>query len=106
MRRKKKAAAVWYIFAVPAAILAALLMLESAIGNLMRGCADEGRDRLEDAVRRAAVTCYASEGIYPPTLDYLKDHYSLQVDENQYTVHYEIFADNLMPDITVLKNGD
>lgn len=80
--------------------------MEGAIGNLMHGCTDEGRDRLESAVRHAAVTCYANEGIYPPTIDYLKEYYGLQVDEDQYTVLYEVFADNLMPDITVLKNED
>ncbi len=57
---------------------------------------------METALRRAAVACYAAEGIYPPTLDYLKQHYGVQIDENRYAVFYEVFADNLMPDITVL----
>ncbi len=57
---------------------------------------------METALRRAAVACYATEGIYPPNLDYLTDRYGIQIDENRYLVHYEIFADNLMPDITVL----
>ena len=75
-----------------------------AVANLSDGSTAEGRDRLEDAVRRAAVTCYASEGIYPPTLAYLEEHYGVQVDESRYTVFYEAFAENLMPDITVVEN--
>ena len=46
----------------------------------------------------------AAEGVYPPDLDYLKERYGLQIDEERYTVKYFAFAENLMPDITVLEN--
>ena len=59
---------------------------------------------LEEAVRRGCVACYAAEGRYPPDLEYLKEHYGIQVDEGRYTVRYDAFAENLMPDITVLEN--
>lgn len=88
----------------PAAILLAALVLTLSVENLSHGSTAEGRGRLEDAVRRAAVTCYASEGLYPPTLAYLEEHYGVQVDESRYTVFYEVFAENLMPDITVVEN--
>ena len=56
------------------------------------------------ALRRGCVACYAAEGVYPPNLDYLKEHYGVQVDDARYVVIYSVFADNLMPDITVLVN--
>ena len=59
---------------------------------------------MEDAVRRSAVACYAAEGVYPPTLTYLEERYGLQIDTARYTVFYDVFAENLMPDITVLGN--
>jgi len=74
-----------------------------ALGNLKQGYAREGRQQLEDALRRAAVACYAAEGIYPPTLEYLVQHYGVQIDEERYTVFYEVYAENLMPEITVLE---
>ena len=55
-------------------------------------------------MRRAAVACYAAEGIYPPTLEYLEEHYGVQVDRERYTVVYDVFASNLMPDVTVLEH--
>ena len=55
-------------------------------------------------LRRGCVACYAAEGIYPQDLEYLEEHYGVQVDGDRYVVHYEIFAQNLMPDITVLEN--
>ena len=86
------------------AVLAVLLVFLSALSNLQDGRRSEGRRQLEDAVRRSAVACYAAEGIYPPNLEYLEEHYGIQVDRERYTVMYEIFASNLMPDITVLEN--
>ena len=86
------------------AMLLAALALTAAVGRLSSDGTAEGRDRLEDAVRRAAVTCYACEGVYPPTLAYLEEHYGVQVDEDRYTVFYEAFAENLMPEITVVEN--
>lgn len=86
------------------AVLVVLLVFLSALNNLSDGQRSEGRQQLEDAVRRGAVACYAAEGIYPPNLEYLEEHYGIQVDRERYTVVYEVFASNLMPDVTVLEN--
>ena len=86
------------------AALAVLLVFTAALSDLNDGRQDEGRVRLEEAVRRGAVACYAAEGIYPPDLAYLETHYGLQMDRERYTVIYEVFASNLMPDVTVLHN--
>lgn len=103
---KERLKAALRVLAAPAFGLAAVLALAAAVGNLSGGSAAESRDRLEDALRRASVTCYASEGVYPPTLAYLKEHYGVQVDEDRYAVFYEAFAENLMPEITVVEIGD
>ena len=60
---------------------------------------------VRSAVRRAAVTCYAVEGAYPTTLDYLKNHYGLVYDEDNYFVLYNAFASNIMPEIRVTEKG-
>lgn len=57
----------------------------------------------EETLRRAVITCYALEGRYPPDTVYLRDAYGLQLSEERYIVHYEIFAENIMPEITVLE---
>ena len=89
---------------VPVAAAAVLLCFLTALSNLEQGRDDEGKRQLEDAIRRSAVACYAAEGIYPPDLAYLEEHYGIQIDESRYTVYYDIFGSNLMPDITVLEN--
>lgn len=80
-----------------------LVFFLAAFTNMGEGQRDEGRRQLEDAVRRAAVACYASEGIYPPNVAYLEEHYGIQIDRERYAVMYDVFASNLMPDVTVLE---
>lgn len=85
-------------------LVTVMLWFFTAIGDLDRRGAEEGRAQLESALRRSAVACYAAEGFYPPTLDYLTAHYGVQIPD-EYIVFYEIFSSNLMPDITVLEKG-
>ncbi len=98
MRRKR----LFSLLAVAIALLLGVWFF-SGVGQLDRGQAREGRRQLEEALRRGAVACYAAEGIYPPNLQYLTQHYGVQINEELYTVFYEVFADNLMPEITVLE---
>ena len=95
-----KVSLTWENFLLAAAVL---LFFLTALGNLGDGQRSEGKAQLEAALHRAAVACYACEGIYPPSLDYLKEHYGIQIDHSRYVVIYEAFAENLMPDITVLE---
>ena len=87
-----------------AAVLAVVLLVLSGLADLDCGRRNEAKEQLEQAVRRAAVACYAAEGFYPPTLEYLEEHYGVQVDRERYTVVYDVFASNLMPDVTVLEH--
>lgn len=90
----------------PLLVTAMLLIFLTALDNLNMGNKKEGKQQLEQALRRCAVACYAAEGIYPPDIDYMKEHYGIQIDESRYLVKYEVFAENLMPDITVLEKAD
>lgn len=85
--------------------VAILLCFLFALSRLENAHQEAGKQQLEDALRRTAVTCYAAEGFYPPNVDYMVQHYGLQYDERSYRVHYEIFASNLMPEITVVEKG-
>ncbi len=86
--------------------VAVLLIVTTAAGNLSKGSRTEEKEHLEDALRRAAVSCYACEGFFPPDLDYIKANYSVQVDEEHFKVFYEIFAENIMPDINVVVRNE
>lgn len=57
---------------------------------------------IENGVRKAATECYAVEGFYPESIEYLKENYSLYIDEKICIVHYNPVSSNIMPDIRVL----
>lgn len=62
------------------------------------------KSNVQDIVRTYAIQCYASEGSYPPDIQYLVDHYGLILDEERFIYEYDIFASNIMPEILVHEN--
>lgn len=86
-------------------ILATVLVLSSAwaVGCVGADMDNQGTAALKNAVMRSAVQCYAVEGYYPEDLNYLTDHYGLQINHERYIVVYEAFASNLPPQVTVLQ---
>lgn len=90
----------WGIAWLPAAVLILLCFL-TAVSRVGSGQRTEGKAQLEETLRRTAAACYAAEGVYPPSLAYMQEHYGIRINE-EYTVIYEAVASNLMPDITVL----
>ena len=91
------------VFAALIAIV--IFAFHSAVGNLSKGTDAEGKRQLENAIRRAAVNCYAVEGSYPQDIHYLEEHYGIQINHEKYAVFYSIFASNIMPDIDIVEIG-
>lgn len=97
---------------ITAAVLLAVLVLAALGLGLMLGSRQVGRDldtasaqALRQAVLQAAVQCYAVEGSYPASLDYLEENYGLLVNHDRFIVTYEAFASNLMPQVNVLERA-
>ncbi|MDO5291216.1 MAG: hypothetical protein Q4F05_00570 [bacterium] len=61
----------------------------------------QSKELLEQSVRRATVECYAVEGAYPITLEYLEENYGISYDKNKYEVEYGCWSSNQMPTIIV-----
>ncbi len=89
-------------------LLSIVLVLAAAV--LLVNRIDTAQDAAEtdivrDAVKNAALTCYAVEGAYPDSVDYLREHYRLAYDEDRYMITYDAFASNMIPDIWVTEKG-
>ena len=91
-------------------MLLGLLLFAGVAAWMVRGVREasevsqrEGLRMAEQAVRQACVSCYALEGAYPATYDDLKEQSGIAIDEVKYAVFYEIFASNIMPEITVVE---
>ena len=87
-----------------------LLLFAAVAAWMIRGVGEAAQvsDRealrmAQQAVRQAAVSCYALQGAYPATYEDLKSSSGVAVDEEKYVVFYEIFASNIMPEITVVE---
>lgn len=104
-RRKRDRLRGIALFLLPLVAAGIVVFFATALNTLDSGREARSIAQLEQAVRRGCTACYAAEGIYPPSLDYLQTHYGLQVDETRYTVRYSVIGENLMPDITVLENN-
>lgn len=60
------------------------------------------KESLESALNRDILHCYAVEGYYPPSLDYIKEHYGLSYNEDLFVIDYRPIGGNIRPDVTVL----
>lgn len=82
--------------------IAMLAILLVGTVRLAGSASEEGARTTRDAIERATVLCYATEGYYPPGLSYIEKNYGVQIDRSRYVVRYEIFASNIMPNIRVV----
>ena len=91
---------------LPAALFALVLgLFVPGLSSVSRAAREAERDSLENAIRRSAVHCYATEGADPESLQYLEEHYGVRVDTDKFLVDYQVFASNLMPSVTVIAKG-
>lgn len=91
------------VLLLPLVVVLVLLGFSTALTSLDAGRNEEDKRQLERAIRRGCLACYAAEGVYPPDLEHLRERYGIQIDDTRYEVMYSAFAENLMPDITVLE---
>lgn len=64
---------------------------------------DRQKDILQDALNHSIVQCYAVEGRYPESMEYLEEHYGIIYDKEKFFVDYEIIGANIMPEVTVME---
>ena len=65
---------------------------------------DLGKKVDEQLVKWRETRCHELND-HPATIDYVEQHYGLQIDHDRYDVFYEIFAENVMPEITVIEKN-
>jgi len=83
-------------------ILVIMLFL-SGVNYISDSSADKQFESLSNAITRDIAQCYAVEGAYPPSLDYIVEHYGLTYDSNMFFVDYQAIGSNIYPDVTIIK---
>lgn len=86
-------------------IVAVLALAVFLVGRLDTKQESEEAQIVHDAIRNAAITCYAVEGAYPEDVEYLRENYQLAYDEDRFLVTYIPFAPNVLPTIYITQRG-
>lgn len=102
MKRRINKATVLMIFAI--LIFAAVLCWFLVAVNTAQDASDTQRlEALKSSVENSITLCYSIEGSYPDDIGYLTEHYGLHYDDSRYVVHYDCFAANIRPNVTVIE---
>ncbi len=73
------------------------------IATVSSGTAEDERRILDEAIHKDIVHCYAVEGMYPPNLAYMEEHYGLTYDHDKFLVDYETIGANIMPNVSIIE---
>jgi len=82
---------------------AVIAVFTAGVGHAASSRQDEGVRIAKESIMRAAVSCYAIEGSYPYSFEYIKRHYRVLVNEDVYAVDYRPIGSNIMPGVTVTR---
>lgn len=104
MRRKNLRLNIWAQIITLPFVVVMILLLVGKIASYDDTNDALNKTQVAETVEKYVIQCYASEGSYPPNLEYLSDHYGLILDTDRYIYFYDIFASNIMPDIQILDN--
>ncbi len=90
---------------IAALIIFAVIFLIAiiAINSVQVSRKAENAEIIETGVRRAAMECYANEGFFPNSIDYLIENYHLYTDNDHCIIHYSAVSSNIMPEIKVIS---
>lgn len=83
-----------------------VLLFTAMADNLSDQSTSQQQVSLQLAIEHAITSCYALEGMYPPDLQYMKDHYGLIYDERLFYVDYQPIASNMRPVFYILQVTD
>lgn len=100
--KKKRRRGAFADLVLPIAVfLIVFILFYNGVTSVGTTANDEQLANIQRTVMQSAVHCYAVEGRYPESLDYLEKNYGLNIDHDKYIVYYSVFASNLMPEISV-----
>ena len=76
------------------------------LGNISDDTKARQEESLNSAVQRCIVSCYCVEGTYPPSLDYMIEHYGLTYDKSSFFIDYRPEGANIYPEVVIIRKGE
>ena len=85
-----------------ALFLIVFLLFIFSLSNISKKTSEQRSEILQQSISRSIAHCYATEGRYPESLDYLVEHYGIHYDKNEFFVDYQTLGENIFPDVTII----
>ena len=102
----RKRSFAWKLWGTVLIFVICAFLLWRGVSSISLQAKESQIENLRNAIERSAVHCYAVEGAYPESLDYLRENYGISWDPKKYVVDYAVTGSNLMPVITIIPlNG-
>ena len=91
-------------YVIPILLFAAMLAwLIVSLLNTSGAAAAQEQAAVKSTLENGITMCYAIEGAYPPSLEYLSENYGITYNTSKFIVHYDRFADNIRPAVRVIE---
>lgn len=84
-------------------VIVILMVTVYAFNSTSSYSSKEDLQRISETISQLSLKCYSIEGKYPKDINYLKEHYGLLLNDEEYQVIYYYEGENLEPQIEVFK---
>ncbi|MCL2865693.1 MAG: hypothetical protein FWE25_09155 [Lachnospiraceae bacterium] len=82
--------------------VAIVLIFLNSLGGLQEQNVQQQQEALHNALNKSIIHSYATYGFYPPSLNFIKERYQLNFNENLFYVDYQPLGANIIPDVTII----
>jgi len=82
--------------------VAVIVLFVFGISSISNSSVVNDKEILTEAIERDIVHCYCVEGMYPPSVKYMQEHYGLTYDSDKYIIDYEYIGANIMPKFMII----
>lgn len=91
-------------YIIPIVFFAAMLVwFVTAVNNADDSTKQRELTAVKSTIENGITMCYAIEGAYPESVEYLIENYGLNYDKDKYMVNYDRFAGNIRPTVSVIE---
>lgn len=82
-----------------------MVLFIRGVNSVSETTREKQQESLETALQHSIAQCYAVEGSYPVSVNYLSEHYGLTYDADEFIVDYDYYGSNIYPDVTVIRKS-
>ena len=80
-----------------------ILLFIAMMSTTQANSVEQQYQALSRALRRNMIHTYATEGYYPPSLDYIKERYHFLYNTDLFYIDYQPSGQNMLPEVTIIR---